>query len=207
MCRKDARILVCLSLVLAGLLCAGSALAAPHGLGFGFHGGYGASRDAESGSALAGAQAELRPAGFLGLVGMISYKLREEFEIQPELGSSVTYEVHSIPVSVLARIYLPMQGFDPYITAGAQWRYISYDFGHLEEALENFTAEESETAFGWLAGAGLEFGASPHVGFFGEVRFEFVDADRDLGDEDLEQAEGFDYDQWSAVGGITFYLH
>jgi len=203
---KHGALLVLILCVVAGLLSPEDALAAPHGLGLGFHGGYGASKDAESGSALVGAQAELRPASFLGLVGMASYKLEEEFEIQPGVGSALIYEVHSIPISALARLYLPLQGFDPYVTAGAQWRYISYDFGHLDEALDNFTADDSETAFGWLVGAGVELGASSHVGFFGEVRFEFIDADRDLGDADVEQAKDFDYDQWSAVGGITFYL-
>jgi opacity protein-like surface antigen len=200
-------VLVVTILATLSLVCAESSRAAPRGLGLGFHGGYGAAKDAESGSALLGAQVELRPASFLGLVGTISYQLDEEFEIQPGVGSAIAYDVHSIPISALARIYLPLQGFDPYVTAGAQWRYISYDFGHLDDALDNFTADDSETAFGWLVGAGMEFSTSHHVGFFGEARFEFIDADRDLGDADVENAEAFDYDQWVALGGVTFFLN
>ncbi len=184
----------------------GQAHAAPHGLGLGVHGGYGASDDAESGSGLFGAQVELRPAGFLGFVGAISYKVEEDFVVQPVTNARASYSVHSMPVSVMARLYLPLPGIAPYVTAGAQWRYISYDFEHLDDAIDNFSADESETAFGWVAGGGLEFCAAPHIALFGEARFEFVDANRDFGETDMEEVEDFDYDQWAIVGGITFLL-
>jgi len=202
----SASIVAVATLVLA-LISSGPALAAPRGLGLGLHVGYGESKDAESGSALVGAHAEMRPATFLGLVGSISYKLDEEFEIQPRGAQAVTHNVRSIPISLAARLYLPVKGFDPYLTAGAQWRYISYDFGDLEQAVQNFQADDSETAFGWLVGAGLELAASPSVGFFGELRYELIDADRDLGDADLETAKDFDYDQWHVMGGVTFFLN
>ncbi|MBP6876338.1 MAG: outer membrane beta-barrel protein [Candidatus Eisenbacteria bacterium] len=184
----------------------GQACAASHGLGLGAHGGYGASDDAESGSALFGAHLELRPAGFLGIVGAISYKVEEDFVVQPVTSAPASYSVHSMPVSVMARLYLPLPGIAPYVTAGAQWRYISYDFEHLDEAIDNFSADDSETAFGWIAGGGLEFHAAPRIALFGEARFEFVDANRDFGDADMEEVEDFDYDQWALVGGITFLL-
>lgn len=187
-------------------LIAGPAFAAPYGLGIGFHGAYGESKDADSGSGLVGAHAEIRPATFLGIVGSVGYKLDEEFRIRVEDEDAI-YEVHSIPVTLAGRIYIPVEGFAPYLTAGAQWRHISYDFGDLSDAVDNFTADESETAFGWLIGAGAEISSSSNVGLFAEGRWEFIDADRDLGDNDFEEAENFDYDQWQIMAGLTFYLN
>jgi len=184
----------------------GAALAAPTGLGLGVHGGYGASGDAESGSPLLGAHVELRPAALLGFVGAIAYKLDEDFTVTPAGGERVEYQAHSVPVSAMARLYLPLAALTPYATAGAQWRYIGYDFGDLEESLGNLEADTSDSAFGWLIGAGAEFASSSRLAMFLEARFEFIDADRDLGDADLADAEDFDYDQWSVIAGFTLYF-
>lgn len=192
--------------VLALAITASAASAAPAGLGLGIHGGYGASGDAESGSPLLGAQVELRPAAMLGFVGSIAYKLDEDFAVTPAGGERMEYQAYSVPVSAMARLYLPLSAFTPYATAGAQWRYIGYDFGDLEESIENLEADDSDSAFGWLLGAGAEFASSSRLAMFMEARFEFIDADRDLGNADLASAEDFDYDQWSVVVGFTLYF-
>lgn len=195
-----------LGLTLLALVLASAAAAAPSGLGLGVHGGFGASGDAESGSPLLGAQAELRPAAMLGFVGSIAYKLDEDFAVTPSGSERVEYQAYSVPVSAMARLYLPLSAFTPYGTLGAQWRYIGYDFGDLEECLGNLEADTSDSAFGWLVGGGAEFASSSRLAMFMEARFEFIDADRDLGDADLEGAKAFDYDQWSVVAGLTLYF-
>jgi opacity protein-like surface antigen len=204
--RKPTEFLLLSLAMIATLGLATSAGAAPSGLGLGVHGGYGESGDADSGSALLGAHLELRPSPILGLFGSISYKLDEDFSVTPAGGEAVKYQAYSVPISAMARLYLPLVVFHPYATAGAQWRYIGYDFGDLEQSIENLEADDSETAFGWLLGAGAEFAATPRLSMFTEVRFEFIDADRNLGDADIERADDFDYDQWSVMVGFTLYL-
>ena len=196
-----------MALALAAILSlATGAAAAPSGLGLGIHGGYGESRDATSGSALLGAHVELRPGGMLGFVGSIAYKLDEDFSVTPAGGEAVGYTAHSVPISVMARLYLPLKAFTPYGTVGAQWRYIGYDFGDLEQSVHNLQADDSDSAFGWLLGAGAEFSSSARMSMFTELRFEFIDANRDLGDADIQNAKDFNYDQWSVVVGLTLYF-
>jgi opacity protein-like surface antigen len=204
--RKPLRRLLVSLAVLAALGLAAPAGAAPSGLGLGVHGGYGESGDADSGSPLLGAHIELRPGAMLGLFGSISYKLDEDFSVTPAGAEAVEYQAYSVPVSAMARLYLPMKAFTPYGTVGAQWRYIGYDFGDIEESLGNLEADDSDSAFGWLVGGGAEFARSDRLAMFTEVRFEFIDADRDLGNADLETAEDFDYDQWSVMVGFTLYF-
>lgn len=192
--------------LLSLLLAAGPAAASPDGFGLGLHGAYGESKNADDGSGLIGAHAEIRPASALGILGSIGYKMDEQFAVTVG-GDEGFYEVHSVPLTLAARLYFPMQGFAPFASAGAQWRYITYDYGGLDDAIDNFQADESETAFGWILGAGAEFSTSSNVGLFGEARWEFVDAERDLGDFDFDRVEDFDYDQWQVMGGITFYMN
>jgi len=44
------------------------------------------------------------------------------------------------------------------------------------------------------------------MAMFTELRFEFIDADREFGSADLESADDFDYDQWSVMVGVTLYF-
>ncbi len=194
------------SLALAASGLQSRVLAAPSGLGLGIHGAYGESRDAESGSPTLGAHVELRPGPMLGVFGSVSYKLDEDFSVTPAGGEAVGYQAYSVPISLMARLYLPLSALTPYAAVGAQWRYIGYDFGDLEQSIENLQADDSENAFGWLLGAGAEFSASPRLAMFTELRFEFIDVDRKLGDAVLESAEALDYDQWSVMVGLTLYL-
>lgn len=171
--------------------------AAPVGLGLGAHGGYGQSKDAESGSPLAGAHVILNVAPFLGVVGMLDYKFEEDYEESGE-----EYTVKSYPLSAMARIYIPVLSFSPYVAAGVQYRLINYG-GNLFEDTE---LDDSDSAFGWLVGAGAEFATSSNFGLFGEVRYEASDPDRDL-ENAVDDAKDFKYDQWSVRGGITLFLN
>ena len=184
--------------VLAGLvlLPAGHAAAATPGFGLGVQGGYGESKDADSGSALAGAHMVFNVAPWLGLVGMVDYKFEEDI-VQP-IGS---YSVKSFPLSAMARLYLPITGFSPYVAAGVQYRLISYS-GDVFDDLE---LDDSDESFGWLAGGGAAFSLSTSTELFAEARYESSDPDQDI-ENAIDDFEELNYDQWSARAGLTFFL-
>jgi opacity protein-like surface antigen len=173
------------------------ALAAPAGLGLGAHGGYGQSVDAESGSLIAGAHAVLNPTTWLGVVASVDYKFEEHHSVEEN-----EYSVESYPLTLTARVYFPTQTFSPYIAAGVQYRIIKYG-GDLFEDVE---LDDSEDAFGWVAGAGAVVNPGDDYEVFGEVLYELNDPERDLGDA-VEDAGDFKYDQWSVRVGFTFFLN
>jgi len=173
--------------------------------GLGFHGGYGESADAESGSGRAGIHAEFRPFHSLGLVGSAGYVFEEDVLVNDTNGEEIgTFKAKNTPVTAMARLYLPVPNFHPYAAAGASWNFLTYDTGDGLESIE--LDDDSETAFGWLLGAGAQFDASDKVAIFGEARWEFVDPDRQLDDELGNQIEDFDYNRWNALAGLTFYF-
>ena len=188
------------ALLIAGLglalTLAGPSPAATTGFGLGVQGGYGQSTDAESGSPIAGVHAILNVAPWLGVVGMFDYKFPEDYKEK-----DADYTVKSFPISAMGRIYIPVMSFSPYVAGGLQYRLINYG-GDLFEDTE---LDDSDSAFGWLLGAGAEFSINEKVEFFGELRYESSDPDRDV-ENAIQDAEDFKYDQWSARAGFTFFL-
>lgn len=178
-------------------LCVAPAVAAPTGLGLGVHGGYGQSVDAENGSPLAGAHVILNVTSWLGAVASVDFKFKEDL-----VESGIDYDVESYPITVVGRIYIPAGGFSPYVAGGFEYRIIKYG-GDL---FEDYEVDDSESAFGWVAGAGVEFGSSDSFGLFGEVLYEMSDPERDI-ENAVEDAEDFKYDQWSIRAGITFFMN
>ena len=174
----------------------GSSQAAMKGLGLGIQGGYGQSKDAESGSPIAGVHAILNVTSWLGLVGMFDYKFPEDYQ-----EADADYTVKSYPISAMGRIYLPIKSFSPYVAAGGQYVMISYG-GDL---FENTEFDDSDSAFGWLLGAGAEFKLSGRTEIFGEFRYEASDPEQDFSNA-VEDAQNLTYDQWSACVGFTFFL-
>mgnify|MGYP001825938731 CR=1 FL=1 len=174
-----------------------SASAAPTGFGIGVHGGYGQSKDADSGSPLAGAHLIMNVAPWLGVVASAEFKFKED-----HVESGIDFEVESYPINLLGRIYLPVEGFSPYVTGGAQYKIIKYG-GDL---FEDYEVDDSETSFGWVLGAGAEFNPNDSFEIFGEALYELNDPDRDV-DNAIENAEDFNYDQVSFRAGITFFLN
>lgn len=170
--------------------------AATTGVGIGIQGGFGQSKDAENGSPIAGAHVILNVAPWIGVVGMIDYKFPEDYKEK-----DASYEVKSFPISAMGRIYIPIESFSPYVAAGVQYRLINYG-GDL---FKNTDLDDSETAFGWLVGAGAEFDISPTSELFGEFRYEAADPDRDV-ENAVSDAKDFKYDQWTARAGFTFFL-
>ncbi|TPW13552.1 MAG: hypothetical protein FD129_1249 [bacterium] len=179
-------------------LAASSPCAATTGVGLGFHGGYGQSSDADAGSPLAGVHLLVRVAPWLGLIGMADYKFEEDFS---EGDDNLT--VTSIPLSAMGRIYIPIGGFSPYVAAGVQYRLLNYG-GNIFDG-DQYDIDDSDSAFGWLAGVGAEFDLSKSTEFFGEARYESTDPDQDL-DNAVEDAKDLSFDQWSVRGGFTFFL-
>jgi len=191
---KAAMLLVVGALV---VFAAAQASAAPTGLGIGVHGGYGQSKDAESGSPLAGAHLVMNVTPWLGVVASAEFKFKED-----HVEDGIDFEVESYPINLLGRIYLPIEGFSPYVTAGAQYKIIKYG-GDL---FENYDVEDGENSFGWVLGGGAEFNPNDSFEFFGEVLYELNDPERDV-ENAVENAEDFNYDQVSFRAGITFFLN
>ena len=173
--------------------------------GLGFHGGYGESNDAESGSGRAGIHAEFRPFHSLGLIGSAGYVFEEDVLVTDTDGQEVgTFKAKNTPVTAMARLYLPVPNFHPYASAGASWNFLTYDTGDGVDDIQ--LSDTSETAFGWLLGAGAQFDASDKVAVFGEIDWQFIDAERKLDDDTGNQIQDFDYDSWNALAGLTFYF-
>ena len=170
--------------------------AAEPGFGLGFQAGYGQSKDAESGSPIAGGHVVLNIAPWLGVVGMFDYKFPEDYT---EEGAD--YTVKSFPISAMGRLYIPIASLSPYLAAGVQYRLINYG-GDLFADTE---LDDSDTTFGWLAGAGAEFDIKENIALFGELRYESSDPERDI-DNAVEDVQDFQYDQWTARVGFTFFL-
>jgi opacity protein-like surface antigen len=172
--------------------------AATTGVGLGFHGGYGQSKDADSGSFLGGVNVVINVAPWLGVVGMADYKFEEDFS-----DGNDDLTVTSIPLSAMGRIYIPAGGFSPYVAAGVQYRLLNYGGDIFDD--DNYEIDDSDSSFGWLAGAGAEFDLNPKTELFGEVRYESTDPDQDF-DNAVDAAEDLSFDQWSVRLGLTFFM-
>ena len=152
--RRLSTLLTATSLV--ALLAAPGAVSANQSIfGLGFHGGYGESADAESGSGRAGIHAEFRPFHSLGLVGSAGYVFEEDVLVTDTSGEEIgTFKAKNTPVTAMARLYLPVANFHPYAAAGASWNFLTYDTGDGIDSIQ--LDDDSETAFGWLLGAGAQ---------------------------------------------------
>ncbi|HEX7880319.1 MAG TPA: outer membrane beta-barrel protein [Candidatus Eisenbacteria bacterium] len=191
------RILTGLMMVAAlSITTAPGAEAAHPGFGLGVHGGYGESDGADSGSPLAGIHLTLNVTPWLGIVAMGDYKFEEDVTQFDQ-----DFTIKSYPISGMARLYLPIESFSPYVAAGVQYRLISYG----GDAFDDVEIDDSDDGFGWLAGAGAEFNLGTNKGLFVEGRFESFDPEQDV-DNALDDLEELSYDQWAAIAGLTFYF-
>jgi opacity protein-like surface antigen len=172
--------------------------AANAGLGLGVHGGYGQSSDADNGSFLAGAHATLNLTSWLGAVAMVDYKFDEDFTVDGE-----DIKVKSFPLALMGRFYLPVEkSWSPYVAAGVQYRFVSYS----GDVFDDLDLDTSDSAFGWLLGAGIEFSPSDNWEWFVEGRFESADPESDF-DNAVQDAKDLNYDQWNARVGLTWFLN
>ena len=175
----------------------GPAAAAPEGIGIGAHGGYGQSKDAESGSPLAGAHVVVNLTSWLGAVGSVEFKFKED-----HVEEGIDFDVSCYPITLMGRVYLPVEGFSPYVAAGAQYKIIKYG-GDL---FEDYEVDDGENSFGWVLGAGVSLTSGESLELFGEVLYELNDPERDV-DVAIENAKDFNYDQMSFRAGLTLYFN
>jgi opacity protein-like surface antigen len=171
----------------------------------GAHLGYLKGVDSEDGNLMVGGHLEILLTQFLGIRGDVSYHSEEEYRFMAE-GQDLSLEVRTIPVTVSARVYLPLPvGIKPFGSAGVGWYRMEYEFS--EDALDLFDVEDdTETTFGWHLGAGLVLPLAPRIGLYGEYRAIFTDPDRDLGDEVQEAIGELDFDASNLIVGLSLYF-
>lgn len=171
---------------------------------FGVHGGVVKARDANDGRFQAGAHLELAPGSWVGIQAAVDYRSEEQFELQAG-GLNAEVDVRSLPLTLSGKLYVPvLPKFAPYALGGAGWYHQKIDFSPDLEALG--FQDRKDTAFGWHAGAGAVVRVSPRVGLFAEGRWIFLDPDRDLNAETVDQIEDFDYNSSHLLGGVNFYF-
>lgn len=189
-------------LALAAFDAARTALAGPPtGSGnYGVHLGYSKAAEAEDGDMLVGGHIEARLAPALGIRASVDYNGTEEYAIGSGLDPAL--QVRTIPVTLGARLYLPLvSGFSPFLAAGGGWYNVIYDYPSRLESL-GFDDERVST-FGWHLGLGGKWNVAERVSIYGEGRYTFVDPDKKLGDEVQEEIGEFDYDRSDIVAGIS----
>ena len=91
-----------------------------------------------------------------------------------------------------------------YALGGPGWYHQKLDFSPDLEALG--FADQKGTTFGWHVGAGAVARISPRVGLYGEGRWTFLDPDRDLNRQTVDQIEDFDYNSSHFLAGVNFYF-
>ena len=194
---KTSLLCVMVAVAVVVLLVAAPAGAAPTGIGIGAHGGYGQSKDAESGSPLAGAHVVVNLTSWLGAVASVEFKFEED-----HVEEGIDFDVSSYPITLMGRVYLPVKGLSPYVAAGAQYKIIKYG-GDL---FEDYEVDDSENSFGWVLGAGAALSSGKNLEIFGEVLYELNDPERDV-ENAIESAEDFNYDQVSFRAGMTLFFN
>jgi opacity protein-like surface antigen len=173
-------------------------------VGLGLHFGYAKARDADSGDGLVGGHLEIRPVRIFGIQGAVDYRSVSQYDVTvgPVDGS---LDVRSVPVTLTGRLYIPVGVTSSlFAGAGAGWYHLIYDYSNDLEAIG--VDDRSESTFGWHVGGGLDIGIAPRVSLFGEGRAVFVDPDRALDGDTLDQAEDFDYDSTYFAGGLTVHF-
>ncbi|MFO7653269.1 MAG: outer membrane beta-barrel protein [Candidatus Krumholzibacteriia bacterium] len=186
------------------VLVAGGAAAEPLG-NVGGHLAYTKEVDADDGNFLVGAHAELRLLPWLGVQGAVAYRLANTYGFSGFGDGESELKVRSVPVTVTGRLYLiQSEQLRLFGALGAGWYHLIYDYSDDLEAL-GFD-DDSEDTFGWHLGGGVDFPVAESVSVFGEARFVFADADRDLDDQLASQVEDFDWDTLYLMGGLSFHF-
>jgi opacity protein-like surface antigen len=196
--------------VVAGTLLATSAVAQdsdydePLRGNIGVHAGFAKAQDAEDGNFLGGVHLELTPVPVLGIQGAVDYRSDERFDVQ-FLGTNSELNVRTIPVTVSARVYAPLAPrFQPFGVVGAGWYHQIFDYSSDLEALG--LEDTDENTFGWHVGLGASALFAPRIGVFAEARWVFLDPDRAIDDDTVEQVEDFDFDSSHWMAGLNFYF-
>lgn len=151
--------------------------------------GYLKSRDADDGTWFGGVQARLRFARILGLEGSITFH-RDEYQ-------DGDVEVTRYPVQLSALLFpIPDSPIEPYGVVGAGWYYTRVEFDN-----ELFD-DDTDRAFGWHVGAGLQAELGSRFALFADFRWVFMD-EPGVDNGDLDEEE-FDFGQVTLGASFTF---
>lgn len=151
--------------------------------------GYLKARDADDGTWFGGVQARLRFARILGLEGSITFH-RDEYQ-------DGDVEITRYPVQLSALLFpIPDSPLEPYGVVGAGWYYTRVDFDN-----ELFD-DDTDRAFGWHAGAGLQAELGSRFALFADFRWVFMD-EPGVDNGDLDEEE-FDFGQVTLGASFTF---
>ena len=173
-------------------------------VGLGVHFGYAKARDADSGDGLVGGHLEIRPVRLLGIQAAVDYRSVSSYDVVvgPVDGS---LNIRSVPVTLTGRLYVPVGVTSSiFAAAGAGWYHLIYDYSSDLESIG--VDDRTDSTFGWHVGGGLDLGIAPRVSLFGEGRAVFVDPNRSLDEDTLQQAEDFNYDSTYFAGGLTLHF-
>ncbi|MCA9757650.1 MAG: porin family protein [Candidatus Eisenbacteria bacterium] len=187
-------------LAMASLPVAAHAAGATGGGDYGIHVGYMKAAEAEDGDVLIGGHIEARLAPALGIQAAVDYNGSETYPLASV--DSPAVEVRTIPVTLSARLYLPVvSGFSPFLAAGGGWYNVVYDFPQQFEAL-GFD-DETVSTFGWHLGLGGKWRMADRVSIYGEGRYTFLDPDKKLGDDVQQEIGELDYDRSNIIAGLS----
>jgi len=192
---------VTIALACIGSLVPAAAANGPTGSGdYGIHVGYSKAAEAEDGDLFVGGHLEARLAPAFGIEAAIDYHGTEEYAVATPLDPAL--EVRTIPVTLSARVYLPVvSGFSPFLAAGGGWYNVIYDYPARFEQL-GFD-DETVSTFGWHLGLGGKMRLSERVSVHGEGRYTFVDPDKELGSEVRNEIGELDYDRSNLRAGLS----
>jgi opacity protein-like surface antigen len=181
--------------------------AAPVGaavIGIGPHGGCVKAYDADEGAGMYGAHLDLHLSPWFALQGSVDAWLEESIPLNSDT-SVGDLKVKSMPLTVTARLYLPISStFAPFAGAGAGIYYVEKDY---PQSLNDLHINDDTTQeFGWHAAAGVEVKIARFVSVYGEGRAIFADTGEKLDENVVQDVKEFNYDSVAFTGGLTIHF-
>ncbi len=173
-------------------------------LGIGVHGGCVKAYDADEGTGAYGAHLDLHLSPWFALQGSVDAWLEESIPLNSDT-SVGDLKVKSMPLTVTARLYLPISStFAPFAGAGAGIYYVEKNY---PKSLNDLHINDDTTQeFGWHAAAGVEVKIARFVSVYGEGRAIFADTGHKLDDNVVSDIKDFNYDSVAFTGGLTIHF-
>ena len=183
------KIIITMTVLSLAVLLAAPAMAQT-GFGIGPRIGYAKASDAEDGAFFVGADANFRFLdGLLGVRGEVGWH-RDTFTVLNH-----DFDVDTVPLLASLTVY-PFRNFvlSPYAIAGAGWYFVTVS--------SNFAGQnwdETDNAFGWHIGGGVELSLGEH--FVINADFRYVAFEVEIGDAFKSDGDGV-----LGTAGTTFYF-
>ncbi len=181
--------------------------AAPAGaavIGVGAHVGYAKAYDANEGSGMYGAHVDLHLSPWFALQGSVDAWLEESIPLSTDT-STGDLKVKSMPLTVTARLYLPISSsFAPFAGIGAGIYYVERNYPRSLNDLH--IKDDTTQEFGWHAAAGVEVKIARLVSVYGEGRAIFADTGKKLDGTVVQDLKDFNYDSVAFTGGLTVHF-